>query len=122
MAFYYSSWLKLPLSTRAKLAHEFGIAKTSSTHVQDNVVISDGYKVNDVEHGLNPDAIRSYLDSKEKDFNILWAAMVDKAEGRAPVTLGGDGTGAVVIFPKTVVEIPAEKKTRAATKPKKKGK
>lgn len=50
--FLYSKWLDLSISTRHKLAKELGIAKTSSTHVQDNRVVNDGYAIKDVEAAL----------------------------------------------------------------------
>ncbi len=76
----------LSLPTRAVLAKEFGITKIGPTHVVDSRIESDGYKIEDVERALNVDAIQSYLTSEETDMNILWEAMVAKAEGRTPMS------------------------------------
>lgn len=133
--FLYSSWLRLPLSTRAELARVFGVSKSSPTHVQDNVVVSDGYKVHDIEAALSVAAIQVYIGSgftSKTTFDELWQMMVDRAEGRVPTIAPDAGTSAQVpsawVVPEAVVEIPAQKppkksyyksKTRAATKPKK---
>lgn len=72
----YSNWIKLPLYVRAEIAQKFGIAKVGPTHVQDNVVVSDGYKIEDIERAMNIEALQEYLGSKEKDSTILWNAFV----------------------------------------------
>ncbi len=72
----------LSLPTRAVLAKEFGITKVGPTHVVNNTIESDGYKIEDVERALNMDAIQAYLQSEETDMNILWDNMVAQAEGR----------------------------------------
>lgn len=75
--------MKLPLSTRATLAKEFGVAKVLPTHVSDNVVVQDGYKIEDVERSIMTiEALQSYIPSKEKEFLTLWENTVAKAEGR----------------------------------------
>ncbi len=76
MVFLYSSWMRLPLTTRAILSKQFGFAKTGPTHVADNQIVQDGYKLQDVEHALNSD---------ETDMEALWKMMIDKAEGRVAV-------------------------------------
>lgn len=83
--FMYSSWMRLPLTTRALLATQFGFSKTGSTHVQDNVVVADGYRIGDIEAALNLAAIQKYVGSTDTDMMVLWQMMVDKIEGRAPV-------------------------------------
>lgn len=83
--FMYSSWMRLPLTTRTLLATHFGFSKTGPTHVQDNVVVADGYKISDIEAALNVDAIQKYVGSESTDLMELWTMMVDKVEGRAPV-------------------------------------
>lgn len=126
--FYYGSWLKLPISTRVILAKHFGISKTGSIHVQDNVVVSDGYKVGDVEGALTREAIEAYVGSSEKDFDTLWKMMVDKAEGRIVEVTGSplviSSTSGSLGTPLTISSTSgtSQKQTRATTKPKKKGK
>lgn len=131
--FYYGSWLKLPISTRVILAKHFGIAKIGSIHVQDNVIVSDGYKVHDVESALNPGAIATYVGATAGgDFDLLWKMMVDKAEGRTNVTgtqaptafttVPTDGLPPVVQPVAKKIEKVIKKQTRAITKPQKRGK
>ena len=79
--FLYSHWMRIPLSTRNKIAVQFGIAKVGSTHVSNNVVISDGYKIEDVERVLNIDAIQSYVGVDHTDTATLFTLLVAKIEG-----------------------------------------
>lgn len=82
--FLYSHWLALPLPTRNKIAHQFGISKTSPTHVQDNRVVSDGYKIDDVERALNIDALQAYTGQKTTDAAVLWEGLIEKIDDRVP--------------------------------------
>ncbi len=77
--------MRLPLTTRAILSKQFGFAKTGPTHVADNQIVQDGYKLQDVEHALNIDAIQLYVGSDETDMEALWKMMIDKAEGRVAI-------------------------------------
>ncbi len=85
--FLYSHWMGLSLPTRALIAHHFGIAKTGPTHVQDNVVISDGYRIIDVENALSIENIQNFTGSTSKDMQELWATLINKVNGvqEAPV-------------------------------------
>ncbi len=78
----YSQWLSLPITTRQKIAHEFGIKKTGPTHVNNNMVQSDGYELKDIESKLIVNNLQTYLLSDESDISKLWTMMVDKIEGR----------------------------------------
>lgn len=86
MAFLYSHWLALPLSTRAEIASKFGIAKTGPTHVFDNRIQSDGYAIQDVENALGMEALQTFVGSKETDMNVLFTKLVDIIEGRESFT------------------------------------
>jgi len=77
MQFLYSKWLELDLPTRHRIAQEFGIVKRNSTHVQDNVVVSDGYLIKEVEQALNLDAMQRVLNTSETDMAILWDILVN---------------------------------------------
>lgn len=79
--FLYSHWLALDLSTRIKIASIFGIQKSGSTHVVDNQVKVDGFKVEDVEAALNVDALQKYLGSEETDMLVLWDKLKLKIYG-----------------------------------------
>lgn len=121
MAFLYSKWTALPLSTRTAIAKELGIAKTGSTHVQDNVVVSDGYNINTVE---------AALEANEEN----WDEIVARAEGKPaafvgalPVDMKTDNVGQTIVVQavndapkkKLTEEHLNKKTTRAKTKPKK---
>jgi hypothetical protein len=80
--FLYSHWLSTPLATRNKIAKQFGIIKRGHTEVVDNFVKSDGYQIKEVEAALNFDALRAYLETEEKEPQILWNMLIDKVEGR----------------------------------------
>ncbi len=77
----YSSWLKLPLDVRHKIAHQFGIAKSKPTHVSDNRVVEDGFRVEDVEASLNLEAMRTFVGIDHTDMNTLFDLVVAKIKG-----------------------------------------
>lgn len=74
--------MELPITTRHKIAVQFGIIKKGSTEVFNNTVKSDGYVIKDIEEALNVDAIQYYLEVNETDMLTLWMWMIDKIEGR----------------------------------------
>lgn len=78
----YSSWRALSLPTRVVIATAFGIAKVGPTHVRDNYIESDGYKIEDVENALSVEAMQKYTNLTSNDHTMLWEHMVSKAEGR----------------------------------------
>lgn len=86
MAFLYSHWLDLSLTTRITIAKAFGIAKIGSTHVQDNRIVSDGFNIKDVENALTPEAMQNYTGSDSTDMQVLFDLTVAKAEGREVVS------------------------------------
>lgn len=79
----YAKWFSLPLSIRSQIATKFGVAKTGPTHVQDNRVVSDGYKFEEVERALNVKAMKEFvgIDSTD-DMATLMDLVVAKIEGR----------------------------------------
>lgn len=85
----YSQWLSLPLSKRVEIARALGIAKTLPTHVQDNVVVQDGFKVQDVESALTVERLESFLGTDETDLQSLWLSLIEHftpPEPAPPVT------------------------------------
>lgn len=78
----YSKWRSVPLNTRIIIAAALGITKIGPTHVRDNYVESDGYKIEDVERIVCVENMQKYTGSTSKDENELWDLMVAKAEGR----------------------------------------
>ncbi len=70
--FLYSQWLSLPINVRVEMAQKFGIQKKNPTHVQDNVIVNDGYLIQEVENALTLENLQSYLETNETDMNILW--------------------------------------------------
>lgn len=80
--FLYSHWRSIPLNTRIQIAEKFGIVKIGPTHVRDNYVESDGYRIEDVEKALNIDAIQEFLGVEQTDMVTLFELLVSKIEGR----------------------------------------
>ncbi len=80
MVFLYSSWINLPLSTRARIAEQFGFKKIGSTHVQDNRIISDGYQVKDIELALTKEALEAYLGVEYTFPDVMWELLIKKIE------------------------------------------
>lgn len=75
----YSQWMRLPINVRHKIANDLGIPKKSPTHVQDNVIISDGYTIQDVEDALTVERLQIYLGVglQETDIHILWDMLIN---------------------------------------------
>lgn len=78
----FSKWNSLPLATRNMIATAFGVARVGYVHVFNNTIQNDGYKFQDIEKALTVAKLQEYLASKEKDFDTLWEALVNKTEGR----------------------------------------
>lgn len=75
----YSAWLALPINTRHEIAKGLGIVKKTPTHVQDNVIVSDGYNIHDVENALTVENLQNYLGVglQETDINVLWDMLIN---------------------------------------------
>lgn len=74
----YSQWMRLPINIRHDIASHLGILKKSPTHVQDNVIVSDGYQIQDVEDALTVSNLQTYLGvgTQESDINVLWEMLI----------------------------------------------
>lgn len=70
-------WLGLPIDVRMQLKETFGIPRSQGTHVQDNIVTSDGYTHDDLARITVP-AMQVYLNSKETDFFVLFNQVLDE--------------------------------------------
>ena len=116
----YGSWLQLPINTRHALAHAFKINKKNPTHVVDNMVRDDGYPIGDVERALNMEAMQEYVGTASTSEELVWAAVVAKAEGRE-VTISQTVDVSSVVNPDTIVEtspIPTPKRPKRVIKKK----
>lgn len=119
----YPKWSKLPLPTRQGLAALFGVARTRSTHVVDNQVADDGYRIEDLDNAFSTERVQEYVGSKEKDVLVLWDLMVSKFETPEVIEVIAPVEPAPTPEPGTVEEtmakpekikvIPAEKKVKA---------
>lgn len=89
MVFLFSRWQSLPLHVRVLIAKEFGVAKVGPTHVFDNRILSDGYRTEEVEAALNPDALRKFVGSDSDDLMELWDLMVAKVTGEPAPEVNG---------------------------------
>lgn len=79
--FLFSQWRSIPLHVRHLIAAQFGIAKSGPTHVVDNRVESDGYKVEEIEANLTLESLQEYTGSESANMFFLWEAMLDKIQG-----------------------------------------
>lgn len=70
-------WMALPLDERAHLANVFSVEKTGVTEVRDNVVISDGYRYEDL-FAITAQKMIDYVGSTET-FPRLWELTCAKA-------------------------------------------
>ena len=80
----YSKWMALPLSTKGKLAQQFGIPKNGAIEVYANTIKSDGFLVHDIENALTLDSMQKFLGTEETDVTILWDYLINKIENRTP--------------------------------------
>lgn len=86
-----------------------------STHVVDNVVQNDGYRIQDVESKLSVDALQAYLGVDSTDLSELMDMLVLKVQGKdiAQPAKEADGTLLEVEQPiipeEVVVEVPMPK-------------
>lgn len=105
----------MPLWVRAEIASKFGIAKVGPTHVVNDRIESDGYRIEDVEHALNVKAMQVYTDLKTSDVAVLFEATTAKAEGRV---VPEEEVAAIVEEPvtlnETVIEPAPKKRGRKA--------
>lgn len=86
MVFLYGKWTSLPLPTRHEIARVLGIPKRGPTHVDSNVIVSDGYAIAEVENALSVSNLQAYTNSDSEDLVVLWDLMLAKAEGREEPT------------------------------------
>lgn len=117
--FYYSLWTSLSLPTRHAIASKFNIVKRGPTHVDSNVVVSDGYDMKEVENSLSPETIQAYLETVEQDAAILWEMLVAKAEGRETPVVEIPVTKEAFETLKAIVDEPAEVPKKKGGRPKK---
>lgn len=115
------------MHTRIKIAHEFHIEKKGQTHVDNNMIRSDGYNFVDIELALTADNIAKYLQTDEKSMSTLWRMLIDKAEGRVnnvvPETVVVVTPGLVVAPPtppEKIEVVPLVNKTKPRGRPKQK--
>jgi hypothetical protein len=102
--FQYTYWLRLNIGTRHKLAGIFNIPKKKSTHVANDIIVDDGYYVQDVESSLNVGALQEYTGLETDDVHVLWEAMIAKAEYVEPVPVA-EVPKAVIVPPLSTEEI-----------------
>ncbi len=115
MFLLYSQWLQLPISTRHVIAQAFKINKKNPTHVVDNQVKDDGYPIGDVERALSIEGMKEYANTDSNSIELLWQAVVAKAEGR-PMIVSQTVAPSAVVTPESYVETspaPTAKRTRA---------
>lgn len=101
--------MRLPITTRHRIAEAFGIQKKGATEVANNEVVKDGYIVGDIDSALSKVKMQNYTGVITNDDAELWNAVVAVAEGRARPMLIADPvdiTSLKNIEPGTIVQIP----------------
>lgn len=81
----YSAWTRLPITTRQKIATDFGIGKVRPTHVANDRILDDGYDIGQLERALEVPNLQIFLATEESDHQMLWNQLIDRAEGREKV-------------------------------------
>lgn len=72
-----SHWLAIPRSVRDRFAKVFGLSPSTSVHVSDNQIVTDGYTQEDLKP-VTLEALQSYTGSDSKDFYALLDSAVTK--------------------------------------------
>lgn len=96
------------MHVRNDIAVQFGIPKSGTTHVDSNQIVSDGYKVEDIDAKLTPEAIQEYVGVINSDMEVVWDMMIDKVQGIEPkeeIVEPGVVSEPIVENPLTVEEI-----------------
>lgn len=72
-----NEWIHFDVELRQKFAAIFNIPKSSSVHVVDNKVESDGYSVQDLT-AITVEKMQEFSGSSESDFRKLLATTIEK--------------------------------------------
>jgi hypothetical protein len=103
-------WLQIPRETRLKLAETFGVPRSSINEVVDQVVVSDGFTVTDL-NAITTEKMQAFLGSKKTDYFELLYACVDKLEGKgdfAPVEEKREVKEPIVISLASITPMPKD--------------
>jgi hypothetical protein len=116
-----STWLSLSIETRAKLREIFSIPRSGVTQVEDQRVISDGVKVEDLMT-LTVEKLQAFVASEETDLYKLFdlalikianpeSSLKEQVTLEAQVALEAQVTVLEGVKPQTPEELIAFKKT-----------
>jgi len=84
-------WMQLDSKIRAELVSAFNIQRTGITEIRDQVLISDGYSVEDLKV-LTLEKMNEYIGSQEETVARAWEITCAKAKS--------------VVYPPIAMEIP----------------
>ena len=73
-------WISLTQERRAYIKAILNIKPDSDPQVIDERVISDGVSQGALNELFKPSLVRSYIDSKTKKWNILWAEFLEEVD------------------------------------------
>lgn len=76
---YGGMWIKLSPTVKTKIAELFNIPRNGASHVNDNLVIADGYLDRDLAV-LNVESMNKFLGTNETDIFPLWNLMIKHIE------------------------------------------
>jgi hypothetical protein len=108
-----SYWLGLPKETRQKLANLFNIPRSTFTHVEGNVVVSDGYTLRDLAL-ISKESLQEYTGETHDDFYKLLEATIEKLT--APLINTSDAVRTLDILVEENNEIKEDKPVKNKTK------
>ena len=97
------TWVSLPNEVRFKIRMLFGIPRSSNTHVDDGIIITDGVTNEDLM-SLTIAKMQKYLGEDSSDFHKLFDNVVGKVNDelygrREDVSVSADtGTGVTIIL------------------------
>lgn len=76
-------WLSLSLEMRAKLVEKFQIQRSGFTHVENQIVVSDGYSSKDLL-AISLEKLQQFVGSKSTDFYELFDQAVILLDNPVP--------------------------------------
>lgn len=76
---YGGMWIRLSPTIKTKIAELFSIPRNGASHVNDNLVIADGYLDRDLAV-LNVQSMNQFLGTSEVDIFKLWNMLISHVE------------------------------------------
>ena len=75
---YPQMWMDVPYELRQQLIKDFNLVRTGGTEVINNEIVTDGYRVTDLER-INKESMAEYVGADD-EFHRLWIVTIAKAK------------------------------------------